>query len=349
MRGIRVYTEGPGWGGVDQAGGQDAISFAAEIKSELAGLTPARPCCQLSELLGIFYSSKGRLIRSGDGRAAYFPLLRNTVARKVVRLARMLGGIEAKYQAARSAKQMAFFIELPLPRGMEGSFAQPAARACPEAPCDRKAMLRGMFMGCGSVNAPSARYHLELVLPTQGWASSLIRILHEHGVRAGVVERAGHHVLYLKDGDGIVRTLSLMGASRGVMEFENIRVVREVSGQVNRRLNFETANIDKTIGSAMRQVAAIGELERTGRLDGLSLALQEMAHARRANPEMNLNELAQRMRLSKSAVNHRLRRLVEMAEGASVDGEQDGHDHGQVDGQAAPAGPLPAGLGSRSA
>jgi hypothetical protein len=321
-------------------------------------------------LLGIFYSSKGRLIRSGDGHAAYFPLLRNTVARKVVRLARMLGGIEAKYQAARSAKQMAFFIELPLPRGMEPSFAQPAARACPEAPCDRKAMLRGMFMGCGSVNAPSARYHLEFVLPTQGWAASLIRILHEHGVRAGVAERAGHHVLYLKDGDGIVRTLSLMGASRGVMEFENIRVVRELSGQVNRRLNFETANIDKTIGSALRQVAAIGELESSGRLDGLSTALQEMAHARRANPEMNLNELAQRMRLSKSAVNHRLRRLVEMAEGVAQNGEQDGEGarEGGQDGRSAgrataldghpdevsggpPAdpGPQPAGLGSRSA
>ena len=334
---IAVYTGGPGWGGVDQAGGQHAISFAAEIKSELAGLTPARPCCQLSELLGIFYSSKGRLIRSGDGQAAYFPLLRNTVARKVVRLARMLGGIEAKYQAARSAKQMAFFIELPLPRGMEEPFGQPASRACPDAACDRKALLRGVFMGCGSVNAPSARYHLEFVLPTQGWASSLIRILHEQGVRAGVAERAGHHVLYLKEGDGIVRTLSLMGASRGVMEFENVRVVRELSGQVNRRLNFETANIDKTIGSAMRQVAAIGELERSGRLDALSLALQEMARARRANPEMNLNELAQRMQLSKSAVNHRLRRLVEMAEGAPEEGE------------AAPEGREPVGLGTRSA
>ena len=277
------------------------------------------------------------------------------MARKVVRLARMLGGIEAKYQAARSAKQMAFFIELPLPRGMELSFAQPAVKACPQAPCDRKAMLRGMFMGCGSVNAPSARYHLEFVLPTEGWASSLIRILHEQGVRAGVVERAGHHVLYLKDGDGIVRTLSLMGASRGVMEFENIRVVRELSGQVNRRLNFETANIDKTIGSAMRQVAAIGELERAGRLDNLSVALQDMAHARRANPELNLNELAQRMRLSKSAVNHRLRRLVEMAEGVSQDGDVDGEHDAEVvpsagvEAESDAAAAAPAGLGSRSA
>jgi cell division protein WhiA len=262
------------------------------------------------------------------------------VARKVVRLARMIGGIEAKYQAARSAKQMAFFIELPLPRGMEDSFGQPAARACPEAACDRKALLRGVFMGCGSVNAPSARYHLEFVLPTQGWAASLIRILHEQGVRAGVMERAGHHVLYVKDGDGIVRTLSLMGASRGVMEFENVRVVRELSGQVNRRLNFETANIDKTIGSAMRQVSAIGELERSGRLQGLSTALQDMARARRANPEMNLNELAQRMALSKSAVNHRLRRLVELAEGSAdeAEGAEPASEHRE-----------PVGLGTRSA
>src|SRR5438105_4263379 len=163
---------------------------------------------------------------------------------------------------------------------------QSAARAVPEAACDRKAMLRGLFMGCGSVNAPSARYHLEMVLPSQGWASRLASLLQEQGVRAGVTERAGHQVLYIKDGDGIVRTLSLMGASRAVIEFENVRVVREVSGQVNRRLNFETANIDKTIGSAMRQVAAIEQLERSGGLETLPPALREIARARRAHPDL---------------------------------------------------------------
>jgi DNA-binding protein WhiA len=265
-------------------------------------------------LLGIFYSTRGRLITTGTGHAAYFPLLRNTVARKVVRLARIMGGLEAKYQAVRSAKQMAFFIELPLPAGMEVGFAQPAARALPDQTCDRKAMLRGFFLGCGSVNAPSGRYHLELVVSTLGWATALLRLFHDSGIRAGMMERAGHHVVYLKDGDAIVRALGLMGASRAVMEFEKVRVVREVSGQVNRRLNFETANIDKTIGSAMRQVAAIDKLEREGRLDRMSLALQEMARARRAHPELNLSELASRMKLSKSAINHRLRRLVEMAD-----------------------------------
>jgi DNA-binding protein WhiA len=243
-----------------------------------------------------------------------------------VRLARLLGGMEAKYQAAKSAKQMTFFVELPLPKGLEAQFSQPAARACAQGACDRKAMLRGLFMGCGSVNAPSARYHLEMVLPSQGWATKLAALLQDQGVRAGVTERAGHQVLYIKDGDGIVRTLSMMGASRAVIEFENVRVVREVSGQVNRRLNFETANIDKTIGSAMRQVAAIEQLERSGGLDELSPALREVAQARRANPELNLAELAGRMRLSKSAVNHRLRRLVEIADGAGTPEPPDGDD-----------------------
>jgi DNA-binding protein WhiA len=252
--------------------------------------------------------------------------------------------MEAKYQAAKSAKQMAFFIELPLPRGLEAHFVKPAAKACPMSPCDRKAMLRGLFMGCGSVNAPSARYHLEFVLPTTGWATRLAALLQEQSIRAGVTERAGHQVLYVKDGDGIVRVLSLMGASRAVMEFENVRVVREVSGQVNRRLNFETANIDKTIGSALRQVAAIEQLGEFGRLDELSPALREVAQARRDNPEMNLAELAARMRLSKSAVNHRLRRLVEIAEGGPIgeNGELNGA-HGEPEQRPAAA------LGSRLA
>ncbi|TMF89586.1 MAG: DNA-binding protein WhiA [Chloroflexi bacterium] len=285
-------------------------------------MTPARPCCQVSELLGIFFSTRGRVIRTGIGQAAYFPLLRNTVARKVVRLARVMGGIEAKYQAVKSAKQMAFFIELPIPTSLETMFAQPAARALPEQTCDRKAILRGFFLGCGSVNAPSGRYHMEFSVPTLGWGTALLRLFHDAGIRAGMIERAGHHVVYLKEGDAIVRTLGLVGASRAVMEFEKVRVVREVSGEVNRRLNFETANIDKTIGSALRQVGSIEKLESAGLLAGLSPALQEMARARRQNPELNLTELAEHMKLSKSAINHRLRRLVEMAD-ALPDGDSE--------------------------
>jgi len=280
----------------------------------MAGLLPARPCCQLSELLGIYFGSRARLIkRSGEGQAAYFSLLRNAVARKVVRLGRAVGHLDAKYQAVRTRKRMSFYIELPLPVGLAPAFTQAAVRAVPEAACDRKAMLRGLFLGCGSVNAPSSRYHLEFIAPTASWATAISEVAESAGARVGIVERGGQSVVYIKEGDGIVRLLSLMGASRAVMQFENVRVIREVSGEVNRRLNFETAIIGKTIGSGLRQAAAIERLEATGRIDALPPALREMARWRSANPELNLGELAGRMKLSKSAVNHRLRRLQELA------------------------------------
>ena len=280
----------------------------------MAGLLPARPCCQLSELLGIYYGSRGRLLGSSSGRSAYFSLLRNAVARKVVRLGRAVGRMEAKYQAVKTRKRMSFFIELALPSQLVPTFIQSPAQAVPEAACDRKAMLRGLFLGCGSVNAPNSRYHLEFVAPTASWAVAINRLAESGGVKAGITERAGQSIVYVKDGDGIVRLLSMMGASRAVMEFENVRVVREVSGEVNRRLNFETANIGKTIGSGLRQAAAIEQLEAGGVLDRLPPALKEMAKWRSANPELNLGELAGRMKLSKSAVNHRLRRLQQLAQ-----------------------------------
>jgi DNA-binding protein WhiA len=289
------------------------ISFSAEVKNEMAGLVPARPCCQLSELLGIYYGSRGRLLGSQRGRSAYFSLLRNAVARKVVRLGRAVGRMEAKYQAVKTRKRMSFFIELSLPNELVPAFSQAPVRAMPEAACDRKAMLRGLFLGCGSVNAPNTRYHLEFVAPTASWASAIVRLIESSGVKAGTTDRAGQRVVYVKDGDGIVRLLSMMGASRAVMDFENVRVVRSVSGEVNRRLNFETANIGKTIGSGLRQAAAIESLESRGILGLLPPALQEMARWRRQNPDLNLAELAGRMNLSKSAVNHRLRRLQRAA------------------------------------
>ena len=324
----RLNLTGRGWGrGLDWTLGRERdpwsggyrISFSSEVKSELSGLIPARTCCQLAELSGIFYSTRGRLIQTGNGNAAYFSLLRNSVARKVVRLSRSLAQVDAKYHAERHAKRTAFFIEVPLPAALEPAFTLPAARALPTKPCDRKNFFRGFFLGCGSVNAPSTRYHLELVAPTLGWATVLLCLLHEADVRAGVVERAGQQVVYVKDAEGIVRCLQLMGGNRAVMEFENVRVVRDVRAQVNRRLNFETANIDKTIGSAMRQVEAIRKLDEDQGLETLPPSLREMARRRTENPELNLSELATLMNLSKSAVNHRLRRLVEISEtGAEV-------------------------------
>src|SRR4029077_19281956 len=204
------------------------------------------------------------------------------VARKVVRLGRAVGHMESKYQVVRTRKRVSLFVELSLPPGLVPAFTQAATRALPDAACDRKAMLRGLFLGCGSVNAPSSRYHLEFVAPNASWARAIGDGAESAGARFGIMERSGQNVVYVKEGDGIVRLLSLMGASRAVMEFENVRVLREVSGEVNRRINFEPAKTEKTIGSVRRQAAAIERLESTGKRDPLPPALREMARWRTA-------------------------------------------------------------------
>lgn len=261
----------------------------------------------------MFHANRGSLrAREGGSVEAYFPSLRNPLARAVVRLARMLD-LGAEIQAERHPKQLSFAVSVPLPPPLAAGFDE-TVRVERLQRCDRRALLRGMFLGCGSVNAPSARYHLELVPPSGAWAAALAAMLEAEDVRAGVTHRAGQPLVYVKDGDGVVRVLSLMGASRAVMEFESMRVVREVSAQVNRELNFETANLDKTAGSASRQIAAIHRLQQSGELDQLPPALRETARMRLRHPELNLIELARRLRISKSGINHRLRRLVRAAE-----------------------------------
>src|ERR1044072_6972381 len=121
--------------------------------------------------------------------------------------------MEAKYQAVKSRKRMSIFIELALPAELVPAFTQPPVQAVPQAACDRKAMLRGLFLGCGSVNAPNTRYHLEFVAPTVSWASAIARMVEESGVKAGISQRGGQSVVYVKDGDGIGRLLSMMGAN----------------------------------------------------------------------------------------------------------------------------------------
>ncbi|MFZ0216508.1 MAG: DNA-binding protein WhiA [Candidatus Dormiibacterota bacterium] len=287
------------------------MSFASEVKSELAGLDPAQPAAGLQELRGLALGVRARV--GGEGSSLRLPALRNQIARKVVRLGRQLG-VEPRIVPMRGAHELTFSVELPhVPR--LGRWLRPDPPRLPTAATERKALLRGFFLGCGSVNGPTARYHLELVPPTLAWATALVELLGEHGIRAGVTDRARQPLVYVKDGDGVAAVLSLCGASRAVMAFESARVVREVSAQINRQLNFETANLDKTADSSSRQLAAIRRLRQSGRLSELSPALREMAELRLGYPELSLQELAGQLGLSKSGSNHRLRRLMRMAEG----------------------------------
>lgn len=292
------------------------MSFATDVKGELAGIVPARDSACLQELRGLALGSRATVARGGTGRPAQLRLapLRNQIARSAVKLARRLG-VEPRVASVPGATERALVVEIPISPRLT-RWLRPDPRL-PAAQGDRRALLRGFFLGCGSVNAPSARYHLELVPPTAGWADALRQVLADHDIHAGVTERARQPLLYVKDGDGVAATLSLLGASRAVMTFESARVVREMSAQINRQLNFETANLEKLAEGATRQLAAIRRLQAAGRLADLTPALRQMAEIRLAEPELSLEELALRLGLSKSGANHRLRRLT--AEAARVE------------------------------
>lgn len=293
--------------------GGRTISFSSEVKAELAQFTPARSHCQEHELAGLFHACRGHLEWTPTGPSARLERLPNGVARKLVRLAHARGGVEVSFLRSAGARQDSFRVDLALDGPLAHLFGPGQEEQLPERGCDQKAVLRAFFLGCGSVSSPTAAYHLELIPPSPAWSRGLNRLLLALGVPVHAGVRAGQPLLYLKDGDGIVHLLSLIGASRAVIEFEKTRVLRELSGAVNRRLNFETANIAKTVASSSRQLAAIDQLEAAGGMERISPALRAVARARRIHPDATLGELARRLKLSRSAANHRLRRLLELA------------------------------------
>jgi DNA-binding protein WhiA len=155
---------------------------------------------------------------------------------------------------------------------------------------------------------------VEIVLPSESTAIELQAALESLDVRALRFERRGRQVVYLKGQEEIAALLRLVGANRGLLELESNRVGREVQARLNRLVNAEEANLARTVRAADRQLAAVARLERLGRLPGLSTVLREAAAMRRHMPEADLDTLAAALGVSRSAVNHRLRRLLELAD-----------------------------------
>jgi hypothetical protein len=191
-------------------------------------------------------------------------------------------------------------------RGGEWRWASAAA-------CDRRAFLRGVVLGSGSLSFSSTGPHVEFVFRNRARARRLRRRLATSGIRVAEFERRGRAVVYLKGRDEVATLLQLTGAHGALLDFEAEQVGRDVQNRLNRLLNAEAANVNRTVHAAERQVRAIERLEASGRLDQLTPALRAVAEARRAHPEADLEALAGGLRLGRSAVHHRLRRLEQLA------------------------------------
>ena len=193
-------------------------------------------------------------------------------------------------------------------------------------PCCRRAFLRGAFLASGSISDPEKSYHFEIVCATEPKAKQIQSIMATFNVEAKIVIRKKYYVVYIKEGNQIVDMLNVMEAHLSLMELENIRIVKEMRSNVNRQVNCETANINKTVSAAMKQIADIEYIRDTVGFESLPPGLAEIARVRLEKPEATLKELGEELEppVGKSGVNHRLRKLCETAEQLRAQGTGSG-------------------------
>ena len=166
------------------------------------------------------------------------------------------------------------------------------------------------------MSAPEKAYHMEWVTDEESLCQTLEKLLERSGLHPGQHIRKGRHVLYLKDSQQVSDALALMGASNAMLQMENVRIQKQMRGDANRAGNCDEHNADRMLLAAEQQLAAIRAISAAGGLSGLPKALREAAELRLAQPEMSLSELGQLLEppVGKSGINHRMRRLVELAE-----------------------------------
>lgn len=305
-------------------------SYSTDVKNELARVVGERSCCHLSELASLMRMGGTMLIGGNRNLGITFTTENAAVARKVLNLIKSGFNLKTEVVVSRGRrlkKNNSYIIKVvPSPVVTDllsalgimkgdginiGSDAGILRRSC----C-RRAYLRGAFLGGGSVSRPEGEYHLELVTSNIDFAKTLVRLLKNFKLPVGMTGRKKDHIVYLKDGDAITSFLRIIGAHNALLAFENVRVVKDMRNQVNRLVNCETANLQKTVNAAIRQVEAIKYIKATIGLEKLTPTLREAAEVRLNHPEAALQELVEILNngISKSGMNHRLRKLQQIAE-----------------------------------
>lgn len=305
------------------------VSFSSDVKNELARVTGENNCCFTAELAALMRMGGTMVIGGNRNLGINFSTENAAVARKVLVLSKR--GFDLKTEVVvtrgrRLKKNNSYHVRVvPSPvvtsllsslgiMNSEGINAGKDSGLLRRA-CCRRAYLRGAFLGGGSVNKPEGDYHLELVTSNQDFAKMLSRILKSFRLPAKITDRKQDFIVYLKDGDAITSFLRIIGAHHALLEFENVRVVKDMRNQVNRLVNCETANLQKTVNAAVRQVENIKLIAECMGLEKLPRSLKKTAEMRLNYPEANLQELVELMggEVSKSGINHRLRKLEQLA------------------------------------
>lgn len=295
------------------------MSFSSDVKDELSEEKniPSARHCQLAELCAIVLMEGQLSVRDGHtylGLATENEKLRNLF----FTLLKRTGTIS--FIENDPSDDVARDILMSLKMTDESDESVPsfdrADGVILQQPCCRKAFLRGAFLCSGSVSNPRKAYHLEIVCRRVSLAQQLCELMRSMDLDAKIVRRKEHEVVYLKEGSQIEDLIGIMGASKAYMDYENVRIMKEMRNGINRQVNCETANIGKTISASVRQQEDVELISRSIGLGSLPDSLRETAVARIKHPDLSLKDLGAMLHppVGKSGVNHRLRRISDIAD-----------------------------------
>ena len=312
------------------------MSFSGIVKNELVKQTGKAYHCRYAEMAAILTMCGGVTISARDRCRVFFHTENRYVAEKCEALLQNAFGIRPEVRIRLYARSRIYLIavteheqavsllekchllrrfdEILFPTDI-GEEPLLAKNSLLHRECCRRAFFRGAFLTAGSISDPRKFYHLEIVCQSLDKAKQLQQITEGFGLDAKIVARKNSFVFYLKEGTQIVDALGIMEAPKALMEMENIRILREISNDVNRRVNCETANISKTVSAALRQIRDISYILEHGGLSALSPPLQQIAHLRLEHEDLPLQELGKLMDppIGKSGVNHRLEKISAIA------------------------------------
>ncbi len=307
------------------------MSFSHEIKNELAHLELGRRCCEIAELAGLVRMDGNILIGSRKGIGLELVTENNAVARMAYKGLKKLFQVETEITVQRRnrlKKNNVYLVRVPgQPKVMEvldvlgltkdGLMYNPEiSPTLVEKECCRRSYLRGVFLGAGSLSDPMNSYHLEIVANSEEYAESLVKLIETFGLHPKISSRKNVLLVYLKESEQIADFLNIIGAHQALLELENIRIQKEMRNQVNRLVNCESANMNKTIDAAYKQRMNIELIQKYHGFEKLNDGLRAVAEARLEYPEVSLKELGTLMDppIGKSGINHRMRKLEELAD-----------------------------------
>ncbi len=307
------------------------MSFSMEVKEELYGVNVAARHCKIAELSALIVQcgkidvdKSGHLHIKLQTESGYVARKCNILFRRLCQVPVLVSVRSAKGRASYTqyvleihgddnVRKVAELLKLKV-SGKEGALR--ADGMVYVHTCCKRAFLRGTFLASGSISNPQKSYHFEISETEEERAEQLVALIRSFDVDAKSIVRKNYHVVYVKEGEQVAELLNIMEAHRALMLFENVRIVKDVRNSVNRQVNCETANLNKTVNAARKQYEDIILIRDQVGLHALSEALEDVARLRLEYPEASLIELGEMLspRLGKSGVNHRLKKISEFAD-----------------------------------